>query len=378
MSRRAADDGHDAAQLLARIHRGVTRPRRLAADIEDVRPGRRHRPCLLDGPRDRIHVALVPATVRQQAVAGERIGGHVQDPHHVRPLAPDEPPRPDLERRRPAGGTHLRAHLALTLVLIDGVAEERIVDEQAANEPHEVQRPGDDHRPVRSPQRRLEGSGRLRHDLDGGTWREGAPALRKRRCGEGPRHVELSRHDPRLPQRARDSQRPDHPVDILVGHRRGDEGRPAGCEKRPKIVERGRQGRRPGRVVGPVEQDVAAFDREQLQPTGPASRRVTLPTGRNRDVGDARFLEGVEESVGDRDVGRLVPPAKADLGPAQPRQLHLDAVTRQPDDRWRLDDGQRHLQPCRPPPNDRERFARRRRSRRRSPRSMIAAFSRAM
>ncbi len=103
-------DRHDAAQLFARVDGGVTRPRRLAADVEDVGPGPCHRSCLLNGARNGFSfVSAAWSPVREQAVAGERIWGHVEDPHHERPLAPDETARADVERLG-AGG----AHAALT------------------------------------------------------------------------------------------------------------------------------------------------------------------------------------------------------------------------------------------------------------------------
>ena len=84
------DDRHDPAAFLVLGDRVVPGPRRFATDVEDVG-------ALLDHPaagRDR-HFDRVAAPARQQPVAGERIGRHVEDAHHERALAPGEDPRAD-------------------------------------------------------------------------------------------------------------------------------------------------------------------------------------------------------------------------------------------------------------------------------------------
>ena len=53
------------------------------------------------------------------------------------------------------------------------------------------------------------------------------------------------------------------------------------AQVRPQIVERDGERRGAGRVVGAVEEHVAAVDREQLEPTRPASRRRS-PRGARR------------------------------------------------------------------------------------------------
>ena len=149
-------------------------------------------------------------------------------------------------------------------------------------------------------------------------------------------------------------------------------------EERPEVVEGRREGRGAGRVVGAVEQDLATADVEQLEPARPARRRVAAAPGVVADRGDAGGLERVEERVGDGDVRGLVPAAQADPGPAEPRQLDLDPVAVPAEERRRRDLGQRDAQPPRPAPDDGERLAASRRSPRGRPRSMIAAFSRAI
>ncbi len=63
-------------------------PGRLRAHVEDLGAGRDEAGGLLDGGRDD---GVDPAIGRRQPVAGERVGGHVQDAHHVGPLAPCQP-----------------------------------------------------------------------------------------------------------------------------------------------------------------------------------------------------------------------------------------------------------------------------------------------
>ena len=92
-----------------------------------------------------------------------------------------------------------------------------------------------------------------------------------------------------------------------------------------------RERRGPGRVVGAVEQDVDAVAGQQLQPARPAARSRSRPGARSRHVRDPGLGQRVEQGVGDRRVRGLVPPAQADRGPAEPRQLDLDAVARHPD-----------------------------------------------
>ena len=88
------DDRHDPPPLLVEGDRVVARPGRLAADVEDVGALLDHPPALCDGDLDRVGGARpAPAFalgLGEEAVAGERIGRHVEDAHHERPLAPAE------------------------------------------------------------------------------------------------------------------------------------------------------------------------------------------------------------------------------------------------------------------------------------------------
>ena len=95
------DDRHDASRLLggsrARGPAGSTRHR--------CRAGRRpRRPSGAPGRRPRRPGRRPAPTVGEQAVAGERVGGDVEDAHHERPLAPAERRRADP--RSEAAGRH--------------------------------------------------------------------------------------------------------------------------------------------------------------------------------------------------------------------------------------------------------------------------------
>ena len=94
------EDRDDAADLLRGVDRGVARPGRLPADIEQVGTLVDHSARLVDGGGHRIATAY-------QSVAGERIRRDVEDPHHERPFAPGERRVPDPGRGRwPPDGRH--------------------------------------------------------------------------------------------------------------------------------------------------------------------------------------------------------------------------------------------------------------------------------
>ena len=174
------DDRHDAAHLLARVDGVVTRPRRLAADVEDVGAGRGHRSCPLDRAARPGPSLAPPGRPSASSPSPENESGVTLRMPITKVRSPQTNRRgPIVERARgPAGG----AHAALTGAH-RRVAEERVVDEQPPDEPDEVERAGDDHRPVRAPERRVEGRGRIRlttvHELPGASR---PPALRERRA----------------------------------------------------------------------------------------------------------------------------------------------------------------------------------------------------
>jgi hypothetical protein len=156
---------------------------------------------------------------------------------------------------------------------------------------------------------------------------------------------------------ARSGQRRDDSGDVLVGHRRRQQRQAAGAEERPELVERGGQRSRAGGVVRPVEEHVPAIDVDELEPARPSGVGVAVPAGGVRDVGDPRGREGVEEGVGDRDVGRLVATAQPDPRPPEAGQLDEQPVAIDGEDRRRLDDRERHAEPSGAPADDRSGLA---------------------
>ena len=91
----AGDDRHDPAALLVGRHGVVSRARRFATDVEQVGALVDHPPAGFDGRLDRVDGADSGSGPGQQPIAGEGIGGHVEDPHHEGPLAPAEGGRAD-------------------------------------------------------------------------------------------------------------------------------------------------------------------------------------------------------------------------------------------------------------------------------------------
>ena len=195
---------------------------------------------------------------------------------------------------------------------------------------------------------------------------------------ERAREVEARADDGRAGHRRGGRERGDHARDVLVGHRRGDERDRARLDERPEVVERGRQGGRAGRVMGAVEQHVPVPGPEQLQAARPDGIGISAAARVVGDGRDARRLERIERRVGDGRVGGLVPAAQSDPRPAEAWQLDVDAVAVPADG---VGAGSTSVS------GTAIRRARRRMTARpsprapvtaRSPRSMIAAFSRAI
>ena len=95
-------------------------------------------------------------------------------------------------------------------------------------------------------------------------------------------------------------------------------------EVRPEVVERAGEGRGTRRVVGPVEQDVAAVG-PRSSSSRPGQRAPAYPARRAAAsvVRDPGRLQRVEQRVGDGDVGGLVPAAQPD-----PRRARAAAARR--------------------------------------------------
>ncbi len=88
------DDRHDTTPFLVEVDGFVARPGRLTADVQDVGALLDHAPAPCDGDLERVGgtrpTSAFALGLGQQAVPGERVGRHVEDPHHERPLAPAE------------------------------------------------------------------------------------------------------------------------------------------------------------------------------------------------------------------------------------------------------------------------------------------------
>ena len=343
------------------------------------------------GQADRVAAEPGRARRRQQAVAGEGVRGHVDDAHDERARPPGEAVAGPT--RRGAGGPGMPGGRA-------GRQAERRRRRTAAA-------PG---RAATMP--RSSGAGSVigldcRPDRGGPGRRRDAPGPRRRGTGSRPRSaVRAGRPAPveggvevRLggrptiaaPPRARSTPRPG-PGQAAAGSARGSAtsvatirapasaARPARAATTPAMslsaIDAVRQGRtdpspRNGRrsssaggqgggargVVGPVEQDVATGDVEQLETARPARLGVAAPPGVVRHAGDPGGLERVEDRVRDRDVGRLVPAAQPDPGRAEAGQLDDDPVAVDRHDRRRLDDRQRDAEPTGAAADDRPRLA---------------------
>ena len=105
---------------------------------------------------------------REQPVAGERIGRHVEDAHHVRAAAPGEGGRADRvgSIARPAVGGSAWAVRRGSSGLVGRVAQQRVVDQPGADGPDKIERAGHDDRAARACQRPVERLGR-RSAVDG-------------------------------------------------------------------------------------------------------------------------------------------------------------------------------------------------------------------
>ena len=262
----------------------------------------------------------------------------------------------------------------------DGVAGHRAVDgsrssgsstSAAADRPDKIERAGDDDRarggspaPGRAPRpgpAATAGAGRRARR---------APARRRARRraspAAGPR---LGRDDPRAARGAADdasaAMTPATSLSAIDAVTSVTGAAPA-PRRRPEVVERLGEGRRAGRVVGTVEQDLAGRRTvEQLEPAGPTARRHSRAAARpSATRGDPGRLERVEHRVGDR---RRSPPGAARAGrrgSARGRGSSTTIPSRsQPRIGARLDLGQRHAEPPRPAADDGERRRRSRRSR---------------
>ncbi len=308
-------------------------------------------------------------------------GVDVEHAHHERPGAPRERRRSDGHRRRRAGRASPTPLVPLTsptpLMPPPGRAARDRPPACARATPTRYSDPATTTgpSPVRSARSRaVAGSaststaapGRRRPPGRGERPRPAAPAARRAAV-----HTTVAPASGRAGRDRRDDRR-----HVLVGHGRPDQHRRprrsgvAAREIRAQVVERRREGGGAVGVVGAVEQHLAPapvrrIGVDQLEPAGPARRRVALPPRRVGDAGEPGGLEPVQQRVRDRDVGGLVAAAERHLGRSQPGQRHPLRVPGPVEDRRRLDDRERHPQARRPAADHREGLAGRRRSPRR-------------
>ena len=235
----------------------------------------------------------------EQPVAGEGVGRGVEHAHHERAGAPGERRGSDDRRRRGAGRAAVARCAFHATHAATGSRSAGIVDQPRPRE----RRRGTGSRRPRPARRRcaapVEGRRRVGLDEHGRAW--AGPPARPRRgrrpAARAARRGRCTRWSRRRRRAGRD--RGDDRRHVLVGHGRPDEHRRtrrsgvAAREVRAEVVERPREGRGAVRVVGAVEEHLApppagCVGLDQLEPAGPACRRVPLPPRGVRDAGDAR------------------------------------------------------------------------------------------
>ena len=177
------------------------------------------------------------------------------------------------------------------------------------------------------------------------------PTRGQLRRGHRPRHRPARAHDRRVGHCPRRRQGADDAVDVLVGHRCRHQRDRTVRQVRAEVVERGRQGRRPGRVVGPVQEDVASRSTVMSsRRPGQTALAYPAPARRRRRCRDPGRLEGVEES---RRRSRRWRPGgdHGDSTRVRPEagQLDLDPIPIPAEQRRRLDLGERHAHAPRAP-----------------------------
>ena len=243
-------------------------------------PAARRRPA-----RDRRRAA------REQAVAGERVGRHVEDAHHERPLAPARRSagRSASARRATSGrwlglGGRVAGHRASS----PRVAQQRVVDQRRRG-----RRRRDRASRRRRPDRGAPASARSRRRADVRLGDGSTPVRRvaptRQRAASSSAGSARGRSTAvamiRAPASAADAasaaMTPSTSLSAIDAVTRVTADRASPREVRPQVVEGDGERRRAGRVVGPVEQHVAPVD-VAAAPGDPARSRAAYPRGGRR------------------------------------------------------------------------------------------------
>ena len=299
------------------------------------------RPCarLRDGRRDRDR----PAPAREQPVAGERVGRHVEDAHHERAAAPVGASRdrssgagrraarrgvggeartrasrcaaqvgPARGRRRRLAPARDRAQRRGRSCGAYRIAQERVVDEPPARLADEIQRAGDDDGPCRPASASSSAAvGVRRRDPDGAgraaaaARHASASASARQRPGQvdGRADDRRARERPAPPRPPRPS--PSTSLSAIDAHT---------SVERARRARNGRGRRAPARAPRPRpgcgrRRGAPPGRRPSSSSSRPGQRAAAYPR-RRASAGDRREprrLERVQQRVGDGDVRGLVP-----------------------------------------------------------------------
>ena len=166
-------------------------------------------------------------------------------------------------------------------------------DQARPDSADEIERAGDDDGPGRLASARSRAASPASTTSGWARRRDGAHRGARSRCRQRPGQVELRHDDPRRAGDRRGGQggrgprrRPCRPC--ADDRQRRRRRAVAAAEERPEVVEGAGEGRGAGRVVGAVEEDLAARPTgargrlDELEPAGPARSGVALPARRPR------------------------------------------------------------------------------------------------
>jgi len=340
------DHRNDASDLLFGGNGLVAGPRGLSAEVKNIGALVDHAAglgdCGLDGG------VAVAGGRGQQAIARERIGRDVHDPHDVRAAAPLERARPDAvgeaARARPAGSS--RRSLARGLQC----GERRIGHETRVV--HEYGRAAPTDRGSRRRWRgRFQATPRAASRAARGSAKTSGcaalpaepprpPSARQAARAAGPGRPPGGAYDPRLPQQRRPGECARTPSTSLSAMMaRTSVGRP-GARNGARSSSAWARVAAPAGLWAPSSS--TSRPRSRSAPGAPASERPRIrPAGRRRRHGQSRGFERIQRGVGDRRVRRLVATSQGDADRSQPTELDVDSVAVQAEQRRRRRHGQR-------------------------------------